>query len=119
MTTAEVANKLVSLCRQGKNMEAVESLYADNVVSKEMPGAPNELVTGIKEVYQKGEDFFAMVQEWHGAEVSDPVVAGNHFSTRMTMDATFKDGNRVNMEEIAIYEVKDGKIVNEQFFYSM
>ena len=119
MTTAEVANKLVALCREGKNMEALESLYGDEIVSREMPGFPNEVTEGIKAVYKKSEDFFANVKEWHGGELSDPMIAGNHFTTKATMDVSFNDGNRVNMEEIAVYEVKDGKIVREQFFYSM
>ncbi len=119
MTTAEVADKLVALCREGRHMEALESLYGDDIVSREMPGFPGELTEGIKAVFQKSEDWFANVKEWHGGEVSDPLVAGNHFSTKSTMDATFKDGNRVKMDEIAVYEVRDGKIVNEQFFYTM
>ena len=119
MTTTEVANKLVSLCREGRHLEAIESLYGDDIVSTEMPGTPNEITKGIKAVHQKSEDWFSNLAEWHGGNLSDPVVAGNHFSTKMTMDATFKDGNRIQMEELAVYEVRDGKIVNEQFFYSM
>ena len=87
MTTTEVANQLVNMVRQGKHLEAVETLYADNIVSKEMPGAPNEISSGIKSVFKKSEDWFNNLAEWHGGEVSDPVVAGNHFSTKMTMDA--------------------------------
>lgn len=119
MTTTEVANKLVGLCREGRHLEAIQSLYADNIVSREVPGTPNEITEGIKAVHQKSEDFFASVEEWHGGDLSDPMVAGNHFTTKMTMDATFKDGNRMQMEELGVYEVRDGKIVNEQFFYSM
>lgn len=119
MTTSEVANKLVALCREGKNMEVLESLYGDDIVSREMPGFPNEVTEGIKAVFQKSEDWFASVAEWHGGDISDPLIAGNHFSTKATMDVSFKDGNRMKMEEIAVYEVKDGKIIREQFFYSM
>ena len=35
----------------------------------------------------------------------------------MGMDVTMKGAGRVKMDEIALYEVKDGKIVKEQFFY--
>jgi ketosteroid isomerase-like protein len=35
-------------------------------------------------------------------------------------DVTFKpDGRRFRMAEIGIYKVADGKIVHEEFFYSM
>lgn len=119
MTTAEVANELVSLCREGRHMEVIQNYYADDIVSREMPGTPNELTTGIKAVFAKGEAFFDSLAELHSGSVSDPVVAGNHFAIKMSMDASFKDGSRVDMDEIAVYEVKDGKIVNEQFFYTM
>ena len=35
MTTMEIAKKLVDLCRQGKNAEALDTLFADDVVSVE------------------------------------------------------------------------------------
>jgi hypothetical protein len=35
----------------------------------------------------------------------------------MGMDVTMKGQGRSKMDEIAVYEVKDGKIVKEQFFY--
>ena len=60
------------------------------------------------------------MEEFHGGSISEPVVAGNHFTSKMNFDVTFKDRGRQQMEELAIYEVNDdGKIVNEQFFYSM
>jgi ketosteroid isomerase-like protein len=52
----------------------------------------------------------------HGGSTSGPVIAGNYFTCYMTMDFTRKDGQRINMEEIGLYKVKDGKIVSEQFF---
>jgi len=46
MNTKEVANKWYTMCNQGQNLECVEELYADNVVSQEMPGYPEEVVSG-------------------------------------------------------------------------
>lgn len=120
MNTKQVANRLVELCREGKNMQVIEELYADNVVSKEMSGMPGDVVTeGIKAVAQKSEDWYESLEELHSGEISDPVVAGNHFTVKMDFDATFKDRGRQQMEELCVYEVDNGKIVNEQFFYSM
>jgi hypothetical protein len=58
-----------------------------------------------------------MVEEMHGGYSSPPQVAGNHFSVAMGMDVTMKGQGRMKMDEIAVYEVKDGKITKEQFFY--
>jgi len=119
MSTQKVANRLVEMCRQGQNLEAINELYADNVVSKEMPGMPGEVTSGIKSVFKKSEDWLANVQEMHSGSVSEPQVAGNHFSCTMDFDVTFKDRGRQQMQEVCVFEVKDDKIVNEQFFYSM
>ena len=43
--------------------------------------------------------------------------AGRFFAVAMGMDCTMKGMGRQKMDEIALYEVKDGKIVREQFFY--
>lgn len=119
MSTQQIADQLVGMCRQGQNLGVIEQLYADNVISREMPGTPAEVSTGIKEVFAKSEQWLNNVEEFHHTEVSDPVVAGNHFAVKMDFDVTFKDRGRQQMEEVCVYEVKDGKIASEQFFYSM
>ncbi|MDY8136326.1 SnoaL-like domain-containing protein [Aquimarina sp. 2201CG5-10] len=119
MNTQEVANRLVELCRLGENMQAVSELYDQNVVSKEMPGMPNEVVSGKDAVIKKSEDWYASVEEFHGGEISDPIVAGNHFTCKMKMDCTFKEQGRMQIEEVNVYKVNNGKIVEEQFFYAM
>jgi hypothetical protein len=68
-------------------------------------------------IREKGRQFEEMVEEMHGGYSNEPVVAGNHFALAMGMDVTMKGPGRVQMDEIAVYEVKDGKIVKEQFFY--
>ena len=46
MNTQQVANRLIELCRMGENMQALKELYADNIISKEIPGSPNEIISG-------------------------------------------------------------------------
>ena len=58
-----------------------------------------------------------MIEERHGGSFSDPLVSGRYFSVAMTLDATFKGMGRNLLEEVCVYEVKDGKIVFEQFHY--
>ena len=89
------------------------------ITSREPKGAMVEYLEGKEAVIQKGIQFNEMVEEFHGFETSEPIVAGNHFSVRMKMDVTFKGAPRSSMEEIALYEVKEGKIVSEQFFYEL
>jgi hypothetical protein len=58
-----------------------------------------------------------MLEAYHGGTVSDPLVADNFFTVAMTMDATFKGMGRRLDSEICLYEVQDGKIVKEPFFF--
>ena len=117
MTTHEVAEKLVQYCREGKNIDAINELYADNIVSREQPGIPHELAAGKDAVIDKNNHWYQSVEEIHSAHVSDPMVTGNLIAVAMEMDITYKESGRNQMSEIALYEVENGKIVKEQFFY--
>ena len=121
MTTQEVANTLVKLCSQGKFEDATKQLYSPDIVSVEAfapPGGSRES-KGIDAVIAKGK-WWAENHEIHSATVEGPLVAGPYFSTVFKLDVTFKpESRRFKMEEVALYKVADGKIVHEEFFYTM
>lgn len=119
MSTQKIAEKLVQHCREGKNVDAIEDFYADNIVSHEVKGSPHELTEGKEAVLAKNQQWYNSVDTIHSIEISDPVVAGNFFSVAMMMDVTYKEHGRMKMDEVAVYEVKDEEIVFEQFFYNM
>src|ERR1700761_5570777 len=114
MKTEQLAHEVVNLIREGKNKQAKELFYADNIVSIEGNGYK---VEGIDAIHQKSADWAAQVAEVHSASVSEPLVAANHFALNIKMDISYKNGHRAVMDEIAVYEVEDGKIVFEQFFF--
>jgi ketosteroid isomerase-like protein len=121
MTTQEVANKLVQLCSEGKFEEPIALLYSDDVVSVEAGAPPGQSreSKGIAAIKGKSE-WWAANHEVHSAKVEGPLVAGAHFAVTFKLDVTFKPQNkRFQMEEVAVYKVADGKIVNEEFFYNM
>lgn len=119
MNTAEVAEKLVQYCREGRNIDAINELYADDIVSKEPKGSNFELVEGKEGVLAKNQQWYNMVEEVHSANISDPIVTGNFFAVTMEMDVTYKEHGRMGMDEVAVYEVRDGRIISDQFFYNM
>ena len=56
-----------------------------------------------------------MLEKMHHLEVSDPLVAGDVFACTMRIDATLKGRGPMDMTELCVYEVKDGKIASEHF----
>jgi ketosteroid isomerase-like protein len=118
--TAAVAEELVSFCRAGRNLDAVNTLYSQDIVSVESMGneaMPREM-KGIDAVRGKSE-WWSANNEVHAAKIDGPFVGDdNRFAVYYNYDVTFKPtGKRNNMEEMALYTVKDGKVVREQFFY--
>lgn len=117
MTTQEIATRLAELCRKGEYKTVYEELYSPKCVSIEPKGAQMEVCNGLEEMAAKGKAWNESMEEFHGSSVGDPIVSGNHIAMPMMMDATFKGVGREKMDEMCVYEVKDGKIVKEQFFY--
>ncbi|MCB0429696.1 MAG: nuclear transport factor 2 family protein [Flavobacteriales bacterium] len=118
MTTEQVAKRLVELCRQGQFESAIKELYSKDIISIEPEGAPVKESRGIEAIIAKNQQFAEMVQEIHGMEVSDPLVADDYFAVTMKLDVTYKGAPRSNMNEVCVYQVKDGKIAREQFFHT-
>ena|ERR1043165_6019847 len=118
MTTQEVADRLADFFKENKWTEAQNELFSEDAQSIEPPHAQGlQTVKGLDNIRKKAEQFNAMVEEMHGGYVGEPIVAGNFIAVTMGMDVTMKGMGRMKMDEIAIYEVKNGKIVREQFFY--
>ena len=117
MNTEEVAAKLVDLCRQGEWMKAVESLYAEDIVSVEahsMENMPAEM-RGIDQVRGKTK-WWEENMEVHSAKVSGPFVARDTFVVQFDVDVTEKASKkRSQMSEVGIYTVKEGKVAREEF----
>jgi len=117
MTTKQIAERLVSLCREARWEAAQTELFAADAISIEPYASPEfqKETKGLPAIIEKGHKFSAMIEAAHTLEVSDPAVAGNSFACTMHMDVTMKGKGRMDMTELCVYEVKDGKIVSEQF----
>ena len=123
-STMEVGQRLVELCRQNKNVDAVNSLYAPNIVSLELmdhPGMPKRM-QGIDAIRKKNQ-WWVENHTIHGTQVEGPFPHGDRFIVVFKMDVTSKAGpmagKRMQVSEAGLYTVKDGKVVQEEFFYHM
>ena len=118
MKTEDIAKRLVALCREQKWEIAQKELFAADAVSVEpfaMPGHEPE-TKGLPAIVEKGHKFAASTQV-HALKVSDPLVADATFACTMWMDCTMQGQGRMQMSEMCVYEVKDGKITAERFFF--
>jgi hypothetical protein len=118
LTTQEVADQFQELAQQEKWFEIQDQLFSEDVRSIEPTNSlylTNE--EGKSRVRKKAEDFVSKIEEVHRLHTTSLIISGNHFTVGRIMDLTVKGYGRVKIDEIMLYEVKDGQIVSEQFFY--
>lgn len=118
LTTQEVANRFNELAQQEKWFEIQEELFAENVRSIDPPNSPYfGYAEGKEAVRKKGEAFVGRITAANKLYTSEPLVIGNHFTVAREKDLMVTPHGRVHIKQIMLYEVKDGEIVLEQFFY--
>lgn len=124
IATQKVASRFVELIAAGKNLDAIKELYADNARHVEVIAAPGcERITEGKATITARAERFHKTTTVHGATVGKAVVNGDQFLLPMSLDCTATEGpmanHRMNMQETALYTVKNDAITEAKFFYSM
>jgi ketosteroid isomerase-like protein len=118
MTTQEIADRFHELAQQEKWFEIQNEFFSDDVTSVEPEGSPYfGYAEGKAAVRKKGEDFVSRIETVHTLRTTAPIVAGNHFVVGREKDITVRPHGRIQINQIMMYEVRDGQIVMEQFFY--
>lgn len=120
MKLIEIANELVAGCRESREAENLDKLYAPDAVSVEaMDMGQGREVVGVDGIKGKHAWFDSMYEILSG-EISDPFPHGDdRFAVIFQMNAKNKETGVVeDMKEVAVYHVAGGKIVREEFFYA-
>jgi hypothetical protein len=118
LTTQEVAARFNELAQQEKWFEIQDELFADNVKSIDPANSPYfKNAEGKENVRKKGEHFVSRIEAAHTRYTTKPIVSGNHFAVGREVDITVQGFGRIQINEIMLYEVKDGQIISERFFY--
>ena len=118
METKEIATRLADYCRKGDWTSAHNELYAKDAISIE-PYETEQFekeTKGLDAINAKGKKFDDTIEKVNRIDVSEPIIAGNSIAFKLQMDIDVKDKGRMNMPELCVYQVKDGKIVHEEFF---
>jgi len=115
---AAIAADFTALWRTGDFQAAGEKYWADDVVSiepREMPDGTDAECRGIEAVREKNLRWCST----HGIEdlsLDGPFVTGDQFALFADMLIAHA-GQRTPHSEIAVFAVRDGRIVEERFFY--
>lgn len=118
MTPIETAKAFTDMLKAGDHEAAAERFNAPDIVSIEAMDGPMARLEGAAAVKAKGEWWYG-AHEVHKVETEGPFMNGDQFAVLFDMDLTVKEtGNRVLGREVGIYTVKDGKIVEERFYYT-
>ena len=121
MTTAEIASRYHDLANQSKWEHILDELHADEAFCREPEHVADRgipvLTEGKAAIKAKGAANRTKIDTIHSQFVSEPLVAGNFFTVVLRRDVSFKDGRRLQLEEIGLFQVKDGRIVSEEFYY--
>lgn len=117
-TIHEVAARFNELAQQEKWFQIQDELFADDVRSIE-PSHSSwfKNAEGKTAVRKKGEDWVKRIEAVHKTHTTEPVVGGNHFAVGREADITVQGLGRIQINQVMLYEVKDGQIISEQFFY--
>lgn len=116
MTIREIADDMVAMAKAG-DFHIGEKYWADDVVSIEPMDGPMARLVGREAVLGKTIWWYAN-HEVHGSETFGPYVNGDQIAIRWTIDVTAKEsGERMQMDEVALYTIVDGRIAEERFFY--
>ena len=114
-----IGKQLVQYCQQGKNMEAIETLYDQNIVSVEAMEMPQmgRQQEGIEAIKAKNE-WWLNAHEVHSAQITGPFPNGERFAVNFNYDISNKEtGQRTQMSEVGLYTIENGKITREEYFY--
>ena len=116
MSVQTVARQFIDLCNQGRNFDVMRTMYAPDIVSVEGSG---EETAGQAQVIRKSERW-AGDNAINGQTIRGPFFNGpDQFAVHFVHDVTPRaTGQRVVLEEVGVYTVKDDKITREQFFFA-
>jgi hypothetical protein len=116
MNTQEIAKSFTDLCKAGKFEEAGSKFWSDDVVSIEPMTGDMARLQGRKAVEGKGK-WWADNHDLHSVKIDGPFLNGDEFTVGFEMDVTPKGKARMKMREIGLYKVKNGKVVEEKFYF--
>ena len=121
-TLKTVAEALVAGCREGREREGLETLYAEDAISIEAADTNPQMgrIARGRAAIQAKHDWWDSSTQVHSFSADGPYLHGDDrfgviFEADITMTGT---GERWQMKELAVYTVVNGKITREEFYFA-
>jgi hypothetical protein len=114
-TIHQIADRLISLCREQKFVEAYKELYGEEAESIDPMYSLMPPARGLITLIEREKQFLAKATI-NEIKISEPLISGKYFAIHIHMDFNIEDRGRKIVDELAVYNVKGGKIVRQQFF---
>ena len=112
-----ISSRLVELLRMKEFLQALEELFHPEAVRTEPDFHPQKMTHGLQKLLSKEHTFLKSIKVWKHFEVSDPIVSKAHFALRMHTKLLMHNDQKLEIDEIIVYQTSKGKIVKEEFFY--
>ncbi|HEY4197820.1 MAG TPA: nuclear transport factor 2 family protein [Mucilaginibacter sp.] len=114
-TIHEIADRLTELVGEKKFIEAYEQLYAPDAENIDPQNREYCAVKGLNNLLEREKNLLAWT-DIHDVSVSKPIVEGNSFTISRSMNYTIMGRCQAEVNELCVYQVKDGKIISQQYF---
>jgi hypothetical protein len=115
-TIHEIANGLKEMLSEQKFVEAYKLLFSDDAESIDPLNTSGQPLKGLTTLLDREKDFLSRITAINKITLSDPIIAGSYFTMSLKMSFEVQDQGHMEVEEICLYKVKNGKIISQQFF---
>jgi ketosteroid isomerase-like protein len=107
-------HELIDYIRTGRIIEAMNEFYAPDVKMRENANPP---IVGLAANIEREKQFLSQVKQWKSFEVLAVAVEGDVSFIENRLEFTHASGADVKIEQVSVARWRDGKIVEERFYY--
>jgi hypothetical protein len=115
-TIHEIANGLKEMVGEQKFIEAYQLLFSEDAESIDPLNTSGLPLKGLATLLAREKDFLSRMVAINKITLSDPIIAGSYFTLSLKMSFEVEGQGHMEVDELCVYKVKDGKIISQQFF---
>lgn len=109
-------HEMLDYIREGRIMAAMQEFYADDVVMEEPTYGKT---VGLPANLEREQKFVDSVKEFKGFSAENVATGDDVSFYENVMDWVDLNGNDIHVEQVSVAKWKNGKIVQERFYYDI